>query len=87
MTTILYITRLKLIDIKKNFKQANRTEHGKRANEFIKSLEYEVQNCLKPSGNACFLKCNKYIFKNDFSREFFEIIQSCKRRKKCDGSI
>ena len=29
----------------RNFKSVNRSEHGKRANEFNKILEYEGDNC------------------------------------------
>ena len=41
----------------KNFKRVNRSEHGRRANEFNNILEYEGNNCYIPSGNGCFLKC------------------------------
>ena len=62
------------------FKRITRSDHGRGANEFNNILEYEGENCYIPSGNACFPKCNNYIFKKDFSMESFEFIQSCKRR-------
>ena len=37
-------------------------------------------NCYILTGNGCFLKCNTYIFKKDFITEYFEFIQSYKRR-------
>ena len=64
----------------KNFKRVTRSEHGRRVNEFNNNLEYEGINCYIPSGNGCFLKCINYIFKKDFSTEYFEFIQSYKRR-------
>ena len=64
----------------KNFKRVNRSEHGRRANEFNNILEYEGTNCYIPNGNGCFLKCINFIFKKDFSTEYFEFIQSYKRR-------
>ena len=64
----------------RNFKRVTRSEHGRGANEFINILEYEGENCYIPSGNGCFLKCKYYIFKKDFSMEYFEFIQSNKRR-------
>ena len=43
-------------------------------------MEYEGENCYIPNGNACFLKLNNYIYKKDFYSEYFEFIQSYKRR-------
>ena len=64
----------------RKFKRVTRSEHGREANEFNNILEYEGENCFIPSGNGCFLKCINYIFKKDFSTEYFEFIQSYKRR-------
>ena len=64
----------------KKFKRVNRSEHGRGANEFNNILEYKGQNCYIPSGNGCFLKCINYIFKKDFSIQYFEFIKSYKRR-------
>ena len=64
----------------RNYKRINRSEHGRGANEFNNILEYEGENCYIPSGNGCFLKCINYIFDKDFSTEYFEFIQSYKRR-------
>ena len=64
----------------RNFKRVTRSEHGRGANEFNDIQEYKGENCYIPSGNGCFLKCNNYIFKEDFSTEYFEFIQSYKRR-------
>ena len=65
----------------RNFKRVARSEDGRGANEFNNILEYEGENCYITSGNGCFLKCINYIFKKDFSTEYFEFIQSHKRRK------
>ena len=64
----------------RNYKRITRSEHGRGANEFNNILEYEGNNCYIPSGNGCFLKCITYIFKRDFSTEYFEFIKSYKRR-------
>ena len=64
----------------RNFKRVTRSEHGRRANEFNYILEYEGENGYIPSEKGCFLKCIHYIFKKDFSTEYFEFIQSYKRR-------
>ena len=64
----------------RKFKRVTRSEDGRGANEFNNILEYEGENCFIPSGNGCFLKCINYIFKKDFSTEYFEFIQSYKRR-------
>ena len=39
-----------------------------------------VETGYIPSGNACFLKCINYLFKKKFNKEFFEFIQSHKRK-------
>ena len=64
----------------KNYKNVTRSEHGRGANEFNNILEYKGNNCYIPSGNGCFLKCINFIFKKDFSIEYFEFIKSYKRR-------
>ena len=43
-------------------------------------LNYKGENCYIPSGNGCFLKCINYIFKKEFSTEYFEFIKTYKRR-------
>ena len=43
-------------------------------------MENEGANCYIPSGNGCFLKCNGFVSKEDFSMECFEFMQSYKRR-------
>ena len=45
-------------------------------------MEYKGENCYIPSGNGCFLESINYIFKKDFSTEYFEFIKSFKRRTK-----
>ena len=62
------------------FKRVTRSDHGRGANEFNNILEYEGENCDIPSGNGCFLKRINYIFNKDFSTDYFEFIQSYKRR-------
>ena len=64
----------------RNFKRVTRSEHGRAANEFNNILEYKGKNCYVLSGNGCFLKCINYIFNKDFTMEYFEFIQSYKRR-------
>ena len=43
-------------------------------------MEYQGNNCYIPNGNGCFLKCINCIFDKDFSIEYFEFIESYKRR-------
>ena len=64
----------------KNYKKVNRSKHGRGANEFNDIQEYEGERRYIPSGNGCFLKCINYVFKKDFSKEYFEFIKSYKRR-------
>ena len=64
----------------RNFKRVSRSEHRRGANEFNNILEYEGDNCYIPNGNGCFLKCVDQIFEKDFSMEYFEFIQSYKKR-------
>ena len=64
----------------RHFKRVTRSDHGRKANEFNNIQEYKCKNCYIPSGNSCFLKCIKYIFKEDFSTEYFDFIQSYKSR-------
>ena len=74
-TFLLFITQAILIAIFEKFKQVNRSEHGKGANEFNNLSENEGVNCYKPSGIDCLLKCNNPIVKKDFSMEYFEFLQ------------
>ena len=62
------------------FKRVKRSEHGRGANEFNNILEYEGENSYIPSGNGCFLKCINNNFNENFRTEYFEFIQSYKRR-------
>ena len=64
----------------RKFKRVNRSEYGRGANEFDNILEYEGENCYIPSGIGCFPKYSNYIFKKHFSMDYFEFIQSYKRR-------
>ena len=62
------------------FKRVLRPERGRGADELNNILEYEGENCYLPKGNACFLNCNNYVFKKDFSMECFEFIKSYRTR-------
>ena len=48
--------------------------------DFNEILETRGVNCYIPSRNGCFLRGNKYIFKNVSTKEDFQFIQSCKTR-------
>ena len=56
------------------FRQVNRSEHSKRANEFKNTGEYKSVNSYILNGNGCYLKNFSFIFKKDFSKECFEFI-------------
>ena len=62
------------------FKRANRAIHGRGVDEYNNFSEFEGEKCYKPSGNACFLKSISNIFRKDFSMDYFEFIQSYKKR-------
>ena len=62
------------------FKRVHRAEHGKGASKFDNILEKEGENCYIPSENVCFLECVKYNFWKFFNKEYFESIQSFRRR-------
>ena len=64
----------------RNCQRVNRSEHGRGTNEFNKFSDYKGDNCYTPIGYGCFLKCNTYILKKDFSMEYFEFTQSHRRR-------
>ena len=64
----------------KKFKPISRSKHGRGANEFNNIDEYGGINCYIPSGNGSFLECINYIFKKDFTTDYFEFIKSYKRR-------
>ena len=64
----------------RKIERVNRSERGRSANEFFNIQEYKGINCYIPSGNGCFLKCINSFFRKDFSIEYFEFIQSYKRR-------
>ena len=64
----------------RNFRRVNRSEHGRSAHEFNKILDYEGGNCYIRSANGCFLKCVYFMFQKVIIMEYFEFIQSYKRR-------
>ena len=55
-------------------------EQNTDLDEFDNILEHEGENCFTPSGNCCVLKCNNFIFKHVFTKEYLEFIQTYKRR-------
>ena len=61
-----------------NFERVNMSEHGKRSNELNIILEHERGKCFIQSANGCFPKSINYIFKEDLSMLYFELIQSNK---------
>ena len=56
------------------------SEHGRGANEFSNIFECKVENSFIRSGNACFFKYVNYIFGKDFTKDYFELIQSHKKK-------
>ena len=49
------------------------------ANEFNNFSDYEGKNCYLLSENGCFVNCNKYSFKKDFTKDYFEFIRPYER--------
>ena len=64
----------------RKFKRVNRADQGRVANEFHNILVYERENCYIPGANGCFLDCDNFGFTKDFTKEYFEFIESNNRR-------
>ena len=62
----------------RSFIRVKMSEHGGRANEFNNISEHKGVNCYILSRSACLFKCIDYVFKKDFSKEYFEFTQSYK---------
>ena len=62
------------------FKKVNRSQYG-RGTDFKQDIvEYISNNCyIRTSGN-CFIKCNNYFTKKDYTEEFLTFIRTEQRR-------
>ena len=61
-------------------KIGNRSAYSKSTNYMQKTVEYRGQNCYLPTSGMCFIKCNKYFTKMDFTQEFRDCIRKEKYR-------
>ena len=54
----------------RKFERVNRVDPGRGADEFENILEHGEEYAYIPSGNGCFLKCNNFIIKRNFTTNF-----------------
>ena len=45
--------------------------YGKGTNYMHEIVQYRGQNCFVPICGMCFIKCNKYFTKKDYTEEVF----------------
>ena len=60
------------------FKVVQRNGYGKGTNQMQEIVEYRVQNVYIPTSGMCFINCNNYFTKKDYSEEFLTFIRSKK---------
>ena len=62
------------------FKKVNRSQYG-RGTDFKQDIvEYIGNNCYIPTSGNCFIKCNNYFTKRDYTEEFLPFIRTEQRR-------
>ena len=52
------------------FKVVKRSAYGKGTNYMQETVEYHGQNCYIPISGMCFIKCNIYFTKTDYTDEY-----------------
>ena len=61
------------------FNVVKRSAYGKGTN-YMQTVEYHGQNCYIPTSGICFIKCNNYFTKEDYTEEFSTFIRSEQKR-------
>ena len=62
------------------FNVVERSACGNGSNYMQEIVEYYGQNCYIPTSGTCFIKCNNYFTKKDYTEEFLTFIRSEQRR-------
>ena len=62
------------------FKVVKRSAYVKDTNYMQEIVEYHGRNCYIPTSGMCFIKCNIYFTRKDYSEEFLTLIRSKKRK-------
>ena len=57
-----------------------RSVYAKGTNYMQEIVEYRGQNCYIPTSGMCFIKCNSYRTKKDYTVEFSTFIRTEKRK-------
>ena len=62
------------------FKKVNRSQNG-RGTDFKQDIvEFRCNNCYIPTSGNCFINCNSYFTKKDYTEEFLTFIRTEQRR-------
>ena len=62
------------------FNKVNRSQYD-RGTDFKQDIvEYISNNCFIPTSGNCFIKCNKFFTKRDYTQESLTLTQSAQRR-------
>ena len=62
------------------FKMVRRSAYGECTNFLQEFVEYHRKDCYIPTSGVCFLKCNKYFTKKDYTEEILTFIRTEQRR-------
>ena len=62
------------------FNKVNRSQYGRGTDYKQDIVEFIGNNCCTPASGNCFIKCNKYFTKKDYTQEFSTFIQTEQRR-------
>ena len=63
-----------------HFKVVKRSAYGRGTKNMQEIVEYHGHNCYRPTSGMCFIKCNNYFTKKDYTEEFLTFIRSEERR-------
>ena len=62
------------------FKKVNRSQYARGTDFKQDFVEYIGNNCYIPTSGNCFIKCNNYFTKKDYTQEFLALIRTEQRR-------
>ena len=62
------------------FKKVNRSQYGRGTDFKQDNVEYIGNNFYIPTSGNCFIKCNNYFTKKDYTEEFLTFIRTERRR-------
>ena len=61
------------------FKKVNGSQYGRGTGNKQDIVEYKGNNCYIPTSGNCFLKCNNYFTKKDYTQEIYTFIRTEQR--------